>query len=625
MQHNLGVRAYSLKDIADLIAIPASSNGLDSKRLTSWLVPRHSDIDAAGLKRLGRFDELTLLTPVDDRFARIFKARDPWTGDRVLLHCYDLSAAPADEPIELTERRARREFDVIRRFQKSPYLPSLVDSWQGLPNYVGEMCFFSISDSAATSVADLMEQFTWRLGERRKFAIDALSALEDFAQGSDGPLLHRALDPQSVRVRADNTPLFAGWRWARLSQAQTVASHNGNDELGTYAAPEIKLGGLSAATSASDLYSLCAVLAELFPNDLDHEAKAAIALGLAQAPQNRPAPSELIDLLTEIEPDISEPATTTIEPVSPSRWDEGYSFEWKDARYRVISVLGQGGAGRTFKLEQLSGDNDEPIGTFVGKAVFNPEFGQTSHAAYQRLRPLSLREGMSNILECASRWDPNELMVLLRWAQGSPLDTWRGDVEFVAQVIGAGTAEQLVLCWFEILCSALDTLHAQGWVHGDVSPSNILVDEDRAVIIDYDLAGPTGHQPKTRGTILYVSPERLHGGPVYPRDDVYGLAASLFHVITNRPPTLASDGSGLSWTHEERIAFPRLSIILDHATAFDAAARFPDAAAALRQLRIELPVTNLTLWVSLHYSLPPPRRPPMLKILIIEINILTAC
>ena len=193
------------------------------------------------------------------------------------------------------------------------------------------------------------------------------------------------------------------------------------------------------------------------------------------------------------------------------RWDEGHHFKWKDSNYRVVAVLGQGSVGRTFKLEQLDREDGEPIGTFVGKAVFNPDLGPLSLAAYQRLRPLTLREGLSNILECSNSWNANELMTLLRWTQGVPLSTWSGDLDFIAQVQGVEFTEQLVIDWFETLCEALDTLHAQGWVHGDVSLSNILVDEAQVVLIDYDLAGPNGYQPRSQGTLLYTSPERRDG------------------------------------------------------------------------------------------------------------------
>ena len=589
VRHALGVSAYSLKDVAELIATPATADGINAEKLARALAPRHVLADVARLKRLGRFDELTLLTPEDDRFQRIFTARDPWTGDHVLLHCYDLSAAPAGESAELTERRARREFDVIRLFQKSPYLPSLVDSWQPMPNYAGEMYFFSVSDSGAATVAALKDQAQWTLANRRDFAIRALMALAEFSDGSDGPLLHRALDGASLRVRADNTPLFAGWRWARLNPAQTVSGHETTDELGGFAAPEIRLNGLAAATPASDLYSLCAVLSELFSSVSAHDIREALALGLDPSPHNRPRPGDLAELLQDNVPKPVVAVIAEAEPVSPARWDEGYRFTWKETQYRVVSILGQGGAGRTFKLEQMSGDDDEPIGTFVGKAVFNPELGPASLAAYQRLRPLSLRHELCNILECASTWHANELMALLRWTQGTPLDAWRGDLEFIAEVAGEDTTEHLVMGWFETLCAALDALHAQGWVHGDVSLSNILVDETKVVLIDYDLAGPLGHQPRGPGTLLYASPERRDGAPAYARDDVYSLATSLFHAITDRPPKRANTGLGLAWTTEERAEFPTLIPILDQATTSAPEARFSDAAAALRRLREALP------------------------------------
>lgn len=66
-----------------------------------------------------------------------------------------------------------------------------------------------------------------------------------------------------------------------------------------------------------------------------------------------------------------------------------------------------------------------------------------------------------------------------------PLDYWRGTVELLAEELGEPGPETLVLQWLETLCSWLDVLHAQGWVHGDVSKSNIPVDEHRVILIDY--------------------------------------------------------------------------------------------------------------------------------------------
>jgi serine/threonine protein kinase len=583
-RHEFGVLAYGLKDIPDLVAGPGAPGSVDSAKLANALAVRYNLADAARLRRLGRFDELRLLTDEQDRFQRIFTARDPWTGDRVLLHTYDLSAAPPGEAPALTERRARREFDVIQRFQKSPYLPSLVDTWQALPNYAGEMYFFSVSDSAAVPTSVLKENRDWTSSQRRDFAERALIALAEFTESSEGTLLHRALDAESVRVRADNSPLFAGWRWARLTPAQTLSEGQIGDNFGAFAAPEVRSNGLAAATPSSDLFSLCGVLVELISGDEASDVREILLFGCDPDPSRRPGARDIVDLLQERDPEPVELPLVQPEAISPMRWDEGYCFKWKDSNYRVVSVLGQGSVGRTFKLEQLNSEDGEPIGTFVGKAVFNPDLGPASLAAYQRLRPLSLREGLSNILECSSSWNANELMTLLRWTQGAPLSTWSGDLDFIAQEGGAESTEQLAIDWFEALCEALDALHAQGWVHGDVSLSNILVDEAQVILIDYDLAGPIGHQPRSLGTVLYASPERRDGAEILARDDVYSLAATLFHAITNRPPAPAKDGLGLDWTNEERADFPALVPLLDRATG-PADRRYVDAGTALRELR----------------------------------------
>ena len=580
-QHSFGVKTYSLKDLDTLIADATAPGRADPARLAGVLAPRQAAIDPARPKRIARFDGLQLLTPEHERFARVYAARDPWNGDRVTVHLYDLSAAPDGETAERTERRARREFDVVRKFQKSRHLPSLVDSWQPLPNYAGEVYFFSLADSSAQSVAELVRSGTWSSARGLDFARRAFAALAEFAEGAepgDPPLIHRAIDDNCVRMRVDGAPLFAGWRWARLAPAQTV-SGDAVDEIGDYAAPEVTSGGLAAATPASDVFSLCKVLLEASPEA--EELVERLEMGLAHDPSARPTAQEFVDLLAELEPAAALPQAEATP--SPALWDEGYITEWKGDRYRVLSVLGQGGAGKTFKLEQL-GEGDEPIGTYVGKVVFNEEIGPTSLDAYRRLRPLTQHDGLSNVLACSSEWRPSELMALLRWVQGSPLDAWRGDLDFLADEVGHDSVEELALRWFGDLCDALQVLHAQGWLHGDVSPSNVLVDEHRVVLIDYDLAGASGNVPASPGTALYASPERCEGRPALPSDDLYSLGATFFHMVTDRVPPAAVGPSGLPWQADEQSKWPTLTAVLNKAMAQDPEMRFRDAADALHWL-----------------------------------------
>jgi hypothetical protein len=592
LQHSLGVDSFGLKDADALLSGAIARGPLRADRLAAVLAPRQAAGAGPTPRRLARFDDLRLLSPAEDRFARVHSGRDPETGDRVLVYSYDLSAASPMEPADLVERRARREFEVVRRFQKSPFLPGLIDSWQPLPGQAGEMFFFSLSDAAAVPVRLRKDDPTWTTAARRVFSVRALRALAELA-ADEPPLIHRALDSETLRVRADDKPMFTGWRWARLPQAQTVAGPQSPLSSENSTAPEVASQGLSAATPASDVYSLCVVLLDLF-DAAAIEVRAILSMGLETDPARRPGAAELAEALASDEvaqatPPLASPPLQ-VEPPAPvpaSLWDEGYVFTWRDYRYRIVAVLGRGSAGKTFMLERLAGASDDPIGTFVGKAVINPEIGPASLNAYRRLIPHTRHDALSDVVECSAEWSPNELMALLRWAKGVPLDFWRGTIELLAEELGEAGPETLALHWFETLSGALDVLHTQGWVHGDVSAGNILVDEHRVVLIDYDLAAQVGTVQNSPGTALYASPERLAGAAAVPRDDLYALACSLFHTVTDRPPTREGNHLGLPWTETERAVMPRLVALLDAAASLDPNLRFENAGAALRRLRSE--------------------------------------
>ncbi len=101
----------------------------------------------------------------------------------------------------------------------------------------------------------------------------------------------------------------------------------------------------------------------------------------------------------------------------------------------------------------------------------------------------------------------------------------------------------------EQAASGLAHLHAKGWVHRDVKPDNILVNSAADVrIIDFALAkriskskkgglfGWFRKKPKTQGTRSYMSPEQIRAEPLDARADIYSLGASLYEMVTARPP-----------------------------------------------------------------------------------------
>jgi serine/threonine-protein kinase len=88
----------------------------------------------------------------------------------------------------------------------------------------------------------------------------------------------------------------------------------------------------------------------------------------------------------------------------------------------------------------------------------------------------------------------------------------------------------------------LRAVHAAGLVHRDIKPANILwdADSDEALLTDFGLAARLAEAAGRAGTPFYMPPEALEGR-VGPDQDVYGLAASLFWLVTGWVPFPAAD------------------------------------------------------------------------------------
>jgi len=91
------------------------------------------------------------------------------------------------------------------------------------------------------------------------------------------------------------------------------------------------------------------------------------------------------------------------------------------------------------------------------------------------------------------------------------------------------------------LGSSLDALHRSGLVHRDVKSSNVLLDDDAALLTDFGLAKGPAYTVLTRpgqvmGTLEYLAPELIRGEPATPATDIYAFGCLVYECAAGKTP-----------------------------------------------------------------------------------------
>lgn len=578
---------HTLKDWKAAIGFdaPPTLSAEQVTRLAMILQPGSAVILDGSLRRLAGYVNLELQTPKDQYFHRIYKGIHPARRDKVELHLYDLSAEEKN-----AEAKARREFEALHSLQLCSWVPRVYESFQEAPGYEGEMFFFSIIDPAAPTLEERSADTTWTIAGRLAFARESVRALDELhgSASTDGPMVHRNLTPGTILVRHDNSPILTGFERTRIPTYMSVASTG--LPLSLYPetlAPETQAGGLSAADTRSDVYSLCASLKYLFKDhddDLSREAIEALENGLAADPKQR---ATLKSLDSAISLMLGESPPPPAPP--PARfWTEDQIIRFRDRDYRIISRLGAGGVGTTFKVVELDRQTNEDLGSYVAKVADDGDTGRRVLKSYNLVRSHLRHTALSTIYEVAGTWQEDQFIALMTWVPGTPLADYISVYPLLAEDQQEPSGEALALRWLRLVLNGLDRLHQNGLIHGDVSPRNLIVSENDLVLTDYDFAVKIGEDLAGAGTAMYCSPSYQDKLPAAPSDDIYALAATFFHVIFGKEPFRyggeLDKSRGLNWEGIEREDYPTLAPFLDKATRPDRGGRCSTITEALDAL-----------------------------------------
>jgi eukaryotic-like serine/threonine-protein kinase len=223
--------------------------------------------------------------------------------------------------------------------------------------------------------------------------------------------------------------------------------------------------------------------------------------------------------------------------------------------YRVIRLLGRGGMGEVYEAEQL--ETGRRLALKVLRATLR---GDEDRARF-------LREGQL----AASISHAHTVYIFgSEEVGGAPAITMEllsgGTLKDRVSTDGPMSPSAAVSAVLDVI-GGLDAAQAAGILHRDIKPSNCFVDADGAVKVgDFGLSISTltrdvRHELATagfEGTPQFAAPEQLRGEPLDIRADIYAVGATLYYLLTGRPPLDASDLRELvSKVASEKPASPR--------------------------------------------------------------------
>jgi hypothetical protein len=228
-------------------------------------------------------------------------------------------------------------------------------------------------------------------------------------------------------------------------------------------------------------------------------------------------------------PSASDPDAITQAPVAAANLQQAPAAV---GGYRIGRELGSGGMGAVYEAEEIA------TGRRVALKLIKPEYAASADAV-ERFR----QEG-----RIASRLvHPRCVFVLaVDEEAGRPyivmeLMTGKTLKELVGEQ-GALPPEQAIALILDVI-DGLQAAHRLEVIHRDVKPSNCFLEADgRVKVGDFGLAKSLvqdGHLTKTGafvGTPHFASPEQIRTEPIDVRTDVYSVAATLYFLLTGKPP-----------------------------------------------------------------------------------------
>ncbi|WP_329412531.1 protein kinase [Nocardia vinacea] len=265
--------------------------------------------------------------------------------------------------------------------------------------------------------------------------------------------------------------------------------------------------------------------------------------------------------------------------------------------YELRALLGRGGMGEVYEGYDTVKDRVVAVKLLPVALAGDPRFQQR----FRHESRVAARLAEPHVIPIHDWGEIDGVLYIdMRLVRGSDLRSVLRDKGPLSPTRSVGIIEQVA--------AALDAAHAEGLVHRDVKPANVLVTpSDFAYLADFGIARSERDPSVTAtgqaiGSYSYIAPERFDTAPIGGTADVYSLACVLFECLTGTQPFPADGMSSLIRAHlsappprptSKRAGLPgALDEVISRGMAKEPADRYPTAGALASAARAAVSGTS---------------------------------
>ena len=264
-------------------------------------------------------------------------------------------------------------------------------------------------------------------------------------------------------------------------------------------------------------------------------------------------------------------------------------------RYRILSLLGQGGFGRTYLSEDQGRFNERCALKELTPAQGDAYALDKSRELFQREAQTLYQIQHPQIPQFRATFEQDQRLFLVQdYVEGQ---TYRQLLD-QRKTQGLAFAESEVLQLMQQILPVLAHIHAKGIVHRDIAPDNIMLrqQDNKPVLIDFGVVKElatrfqtmmTGvAEPTTVGKPGYAPSEQMQTGKAYPSSDLYSLAVTAVVLMTGHEPQELFDDTTMTWYWQRWVTVnPGLAQILNRMLSYRPGDRYQSVSEVAQALQ----------------------------------------